>query len=58
VLVICTTSRPGGMYSYSSLYAVKGGRQQAWDSLLLYTEFNRDDEWALKTFQKFIFEAR
>jgi hypothetical protein len=48
----------GGEYHYSSLYVLKGGRQPAWDSLLLYTEFNRDDEWTLKVFQKFIFEAR
>lgn len=61
VLVICPTpsrTRGGGKYSYSSLYVFKGGRQPAWDSLLLYTEFNRDDEWTLKVFQKFIFEAR
>ncbi|HET9285041.1 MAG TPA: hypothetical protein VFR24_24090 [Candidatus Angelobacter sp.] len=60
VLVICTTPSRGavrGKVSYSSLYVFKGGRQPAWDSLLLYTEFDRDNEWTLKRFQKFIFEA-
>jgi len=60
VLVICATpsqqrTRP---YFYSSLYVFKGGRQPAWDSLLLYTQFDRNDEWTLKHFQNFIFGAR
>jgi hypothetical protein len=60
VLVICATPsrvEQRKRYFFSSLYVFKGGRQPAWDSLLLYTLFDTDDERALKRFQKFVFEA-